>query len=153
MINQFTKFAIVNNSGQLLSFALGGVVNLKVTGWFITPSTGKVAYTVLADDDCGFDTTDTLADGAEILSGEINNTSNLFLGYIVQLEITHDEGTAADGTFDVYVLSGDATGELESDASGYQSAEINLLSLVGALTWPTGGADDEVLRSPVMRVS
>lgn len=147
MLSQFTKFAIVNNSGQLLSFAAGGRINLKVTGWFITPSTGKVDYTTLADDDCGFDGTDTLADGAEILSGEISNTSTLFLGFIAQLEITHDEGTLADGTFDVYMLTGDATGELESDASGYDSSELGLLSLVGGLTWHASGVDDELMRS------
>ncbi len=152
MLPQFYKFAVVNNSGSLLTYNNNGRMNLKVTAWFVTPATGKIDYTTLSDDDLGFEAGGSLADGAEIESTEINNTSNLFLGLQVQLEITHDEGTAADGTFDIYMARGDATGELPTDATGYGSAEDAKLEFVGALTWDPNGLDDEVMRSNVFAV-
>lgn len=142
---RFRQFILVNNSGQLLSFTPGGRINIKETAWYIT--SGKVTYAVLSDDDLGF-TSGTLADGAEIVGdNEVDNTSDLYLGSQVQIEITHDEGTLADGTFDLYMAQGDATGELETDASGYASAEANGLLFIGSLTWESNGLDDEVMRS------
>jgi hypothetical protein len=148
MLPQFYKFITVNNSGQTLTFTEGARLNLKVTGWFITPSTGKIDYTQLSDDNAGFPS-GTVVDGDEVLSTEIDNTSNLFLGLHVQLEVTHDEGAAADGTFVVFMEGGDATGELPSDASGYGSAEAAKLGGPRVLTWEPNGGDDEVMRSDV----
>ncbi len=152
MLSQFYKFVVVNNSGQLLTYNNNGRINLKVTAWFITPATGKIDYTVLSDDDFGFIAASSLADGAEIESTELNNTSDLYIGLQVQLEITHDEGTLAVGTFDIKLSRGDATGELETDASGYGDAEAAKLHTVGSLTWEPNGLDDEVMRSQVFAV-
>jgi hypothetical protein len=152
MLSQFYKFVVVNNSGSLLTFNNNGRMNLKITAWFVTPTTGKIDYTVLSDDDLGFEAGGSLANGAEIESTEIDNTSNLFIGIQVQLEITHDEGTAADGTFDIKLSQGDATGELETDATGYGDAEAALLYTVGSLTWEPNGLDDELMRSQVFAV-
>ena len=155
MLAQFYRFVVVNNSGSLLTFnaPATGRINLKVTAWFIDPETGKVTYAQLADDDLGFVADSSLADGAEIVGDvEIDNTTNLYIGLQVQLEITHDEGAAADGTFDVYIAEGDATGELPTDASGYDSAELNNLPMIGNLKWHASGADDEVMRSAIMPV-
>lgn len=152
MLTKFSKFIVVNNSGQTLTFDSNGRLNLKITGWLIDPNTGKITYTQLTDDDVNFIATNTLTNGSEQLADEIDNTTNLFLGYFVQLEVTHDAGTLADGTFDVYLTQGDATGELQTDASGYASAEDNKLHLVGSLTWESEGLDDEVMRSDVWEV-
>lgn len=152
MLPKFTKFIVVNNSGQTLTFDSNGRLNLKVTGWLINPSTGKITYTQLTDDDVNFITTNTLANGAEQLADEIDNSSNLFLGFLVQLEVTHDAGGLADGVFDVYMTQGDATGELATDASGYVSAEANKLFAVGSLTWESSASDDDVMRSDVWEV-
>lgn len=152
MLPKFTKYIVVNNSGQTLTFDSSGRLNLKVTGWLIDPATGKITYTQLTDDDMNFITTNTLTDGSEQLGDEIDNSSNLFLGHLVQLEVTHDEGTLADGTFDVFVAQGDTTGELATDASGYASAEANKLVFVGSLTWEPNGLDDEVMRSDVLEI-
>ncbi len=152
MLPKFSRFIVVNNSGQTVTFDSNGRLNLKVTGWIVDPDTGKITYTQLTDDDVNFITTNTLADGSEQLADEIDNTTNLFLGYLVQLEVTHDEGTLADGTFDVFLAQGDTTGELQTDASGYASAELNLLHTVGFLTWESSGLDDEVMRSDVWEV-
>lgn len=149
MIPQFWRFICVNNSGQTLTFNNNGRLNLKVTGWIVDPTTAKITYTQLADDDFSFIAASTLADGAEILSDEISNTSTLYIGLQAQLEVTHDEGSAADGTFDLYFEGGDATGELPSDASGYGSAEDAKLGNVRVLTWEPNGQDDEVMRSDV----
>ena len=153
MLPQFRKWVLVNNSGQLLTFNSNGRINIKETAWFITPSTGKVNYAQLSDEDLGFVAASTLADGAEIVGdNEVDNTSNLYLGSQVQIEVTHDEGAAADGTFDLYMAQGDATGELEPDATGYASAEANKLQFVGSLVWESNGGDDEVMRSPVFEI-
>ena len=152
MINQFYKFVLVNNSGQLLTYEYNGRLNLKMTGVIVTPATGKLAYANLGDDAFGFIAASTLAYTAEIESTEIDNTSNLYINLLVQVEVTHDEGAAADGTFDLYYSSGDATGELEVDADGYNSAELNKLTFVGSLVWESTAVDDELVRSPVFTV-
>ena len=66
--------------------------------------------------------------------------------------VTHDEGTAATGTFDIYLDGGDATGELASDATGYDTVELAKLQYIGNLTWQASGADDEVMRSAVINI-
>lgn len=152
MLPRFYKFIVVNNSGQTLTFDNNARLNLKLWAWIIDPTTGKMTYTQIADDDMNFVATNTLSDGAEQLGDEIDNTSNLFVGLRVQLEVTHDEGTLADGNFDLYVSTGDATGELESDASGYASAEANGLQIKNVLVWEPNGLDDEVMRSPMREV-
>jgi len=152
MLPKFTKYIVVNNSGRTLTFDNGGRLNLKVTGWIVDTSTGKITYTQLTDDDMNFIATNTLTDGSEQLGDEIDNSSNLFLGHFVQLEVTHDEGTLANGTFDIFVAQGDATGELATDASGYASAEANKIFTLGSLTWEPNGLDDEVMRSDVLEL-
>lgn len=151
-LSQFTVFVVVNQSGQTVTYSAGGRFNLKVTGWFIDPSTGKITYAQLSDDDLSF-TTGTLVNGAELQSSEIDNaTTTKYLGYQVQLEVTHDAGGLADGTFDIYMDGGDATGELMTDATGYADAEASGLTHIGSLTWESNGQDDEVMRSEVFNV-
>jgi len=153
MIPQFYRFIVVNNSGQTLTYNSNARINVKVTAWYYNVSTGKIVYAQLPDDDLGFVAASTLADGAEIVGdNEIDNTANLYIGLQVQLEITHDEGAAADGTFDVYIAGGDATGELPTDASGYGSAEAAKLRFVGSLTWEPNGGDDEVMVSNIWSI-
>ncbi len=152
MLAQFRKWVLVNDSGQLLTYNAGGRINIKETAWFITPATGLISYAQLADDDLGFIAGSSLADGAEIVGDvEIDNTSNLYIGSQVQIEITHDEGSLADGTFGLWLAEGDAAGELQTDASGYDSAASNL-RLVGSITWHSAALDDEVIRSRAWEV-
>jgi len=152
MLPQFYRVIVVNNSGQTITYNNNGRYNLKVTAWYIDTSAGKVTYAQLSDDDLGFGAGDSTVDGGEDKSSEIDNTSNLYLGAQIQLEVTHDEGAAADGTFDLYLDGGDATGELASDASGYASAPANKLTLIGKLVWESNGLDDEVMRSQVIQI-
>ena len=58
----------------------------------------------------------------------------------------------ADGTFDLYMAMGGATGELETDASGYESAEANKLKIIGSLVWESNGLDDQIMRSQVFTI-
>ncbi len=146
MLSKFWKIIGVNNTGQTITFNNGGRLSLKITIWFLDPSTGKMDYTTVSSDDFGFEAGGSLVDGGEILITEIDNTSNLMLGAQVQMELTHDEGTAAAGTWDLYLDSGKVSGELASDASGYDDAETNGLDFIGSLTWPSAGADDELVR-------
>jgi len=149
MLSKFYGFVVVNNSGQLVTFNNNGRLNLKITGVYIDPATGLLDLNQLADDNLGFVAGQSMANGAERQCTEIDNSVNLYVNALVQLEVTHDEGTAADGAFDIYYEAGDATGELPSDASGYDDAETNRLTYLGSLTWHAAGADDEMMRSPV----
>jgi hypothetical protein len=150
---QFRKFIIVNNSGQTLTFNNNGRINIKETAIHFNTTDGKPVYTPLVDDDLGFIAASSLVDGAEIVGdNEVNNTSTLYVSSQVQIEITHDEGTLADGVFDLYMAMGDASGELETDASGYASAEANKLHHVGSLVWESNGLDDELMRSQIFAI-
>lgn len=153
MLPQYRKYVLVNKSGQTLTFNSNGRINVKETCWLVDTDTGKVTYTQLSDDDLGFIAGQSVADDAEVVGDtEIDNTVNGYLGSQVQLEITHDEGAAADGTFELYMAGGDATGELPTDASGYAGAPANGLRLIGVLTWESNGLDDEVMRSNVFDI-
>lgn len=152
MLPQFRKYILVNNSGSLLSFDANGRINIKETAYRFNTA-GEMEYIPLADDDLGFVATDTVADGAEV-EGDIviDNTQARYVGSHVQIEVTHDEGLAADGTFDLYMAQGDAAAELETDGSGYNTAEANKLEVIGNLTWESNGGNDEVMRSPVFEI-
>ena len=152
MLPQFRRYAVFNNSGQTVTFNNNGRVKLKYTSIYIDPSTGKLVYSSPCVCRLSFIAGQSVADGAEVLSDEISNTAYKYINDQVQLEITHDEGTAADGTFDIYLLGGDATGELPSDATGYADAEANKLLMIGSLTWESNGLDDEVMTSNVFTV-
>lgn len=158
-IPQFWRLAVVNNSGQTLTFNSNGRVNMKVTAIEFNTTDGDLIYTPLADNDCDFDAGRSVADGTGIMddssllmTAEIDNTANEYVGLQVQLEITHDEGAAADGTFDVYLLGGDASGELQSDASGFLDFDDGNPRSIGSLVWNASGGDDEVMRSDVFSV-
>jgi len=150
---QFRKYILVNNSGQTITFNNNGRINIKETAIHFNTTTGKVVYTQLADDDLGFIAGQADTNGSErVGDNEVDNTSNLYVESQVQVEITHDEGTLADGTFDLYMAMGDASGELETDASGYASAEANKLHILGSLIWESNGLDDEVMRSQIFHI-
>jgi len=155
MLSKFTKYVLVNNSGATITHGGTelGVINLKIIGWYITPSTGKIAYAETVEDDMGFDGTDTITDTSEVLSSEVDNSTNLYIGHLVQLEVTHDEGAAAVtavGNWDLYVDNGDTTAELSSSAAGYTDAETAKLQFVGSMV--CDGGDDELIRSQVWNV-
>ena len=89
MLPQFYQFILVNNSGQTVTFNSNGRLNLKITAWIIDPSTGKITYTQLTDNDFGFVAGQSMADGAERQTDvEFDNTGNLYVGLQVQVEVT-----------------------------------------------------------------
>lgn len=149
---QFLRIVAVNNTGQTITYNSNGRLNLKITGIYYDSSTGKPVYTQLSDDDFGFEAASSTADGGEDKTSEIDNTSTDYENFHIQLEVTHDEGAAADGVYDLYLDGGDATGELATDASGYDDAETNVLDFIGPLVWHASGGDDELMRSPVFEV-
>jgi len=152
MLPQFRRYILVNNSGDLLSYNANGRINIKETAYRFNTA-GEMEYVAIADDDLGFIAASTVADGAEVMGGNIiDNTQARYVGSQIQIEVTHDEGTAADGTFDLYMAQGDAAGELEPDATGFVSAEANKLEPIGSLTWEASAADDDVQRSPVFEI-
>jgi len=156
MLNQFYRFALMNNTGQTNTFTDGGVVALSIYGVIVTPSTGKLAYATIdaSEDFAGFTAGGhTWSDGAEKISvAAIDNTTNLYINALVQLTISHSEAAAAVGSWDLYLLSGDAAANMENDSNGYVSAEANKLTFIGSLNWLTGGTNDDEQMSPVFTI-
>ena len=152
MLPRFFRIRVFNNSGQTVTFNNNGRFNLKAWGWIVNPTTGKITYTQISDDDLSFIAASFVAAGDEETSDEIDNTTTLFLGLLIQLEVTHDEGAAADGTFNLHLDSGDASGELQSDASGFTNSEVNKIQSIGPLIWDGSRGDDEVVRSDTIHI-
>ncbi len=158
-IPQFWRLAVVNESGQTLTFNSNGRVNMKATAIHYDTTNGKVIYTQLSDDDCDFDAGRSVVDGTGIMddssllmTAEIDNTANKYVGLQVQLEVTHDEGAAAVGRFDIYLLGGDVTGELQTDGPGFLDFDDGSCDLIGSLIWNSSGGDDVVIRSVVFEI-
>ncbi len=133
MLNQYYRFHIVNNSGQTVTYdTAGGRIVLHVQPFYINPSTGKIVYSgnssiaVLTGGN-------TVANGGFIKTAEQDNSSDLFLGALVSVEVKHDEGAAAEGTFDIYYESHLQSGFLPSDHDGFSDPETNGLTSVGSL--------------------
>ena len=149
MIGQYNRFVIVNNSGYTLTYNDGARITLNVIGYYINPSTGKIAYNTVGADTCGFTASSSLANGEEIISSsEYANATDLYLGYLVEMDITHDlAASCAGGTCDLYLATGTSSGAVQTDATGYLAAETNKLPLVGTLTFPTGLTNDDRLFS------
>jgi len=103
MLPQFYRFIAVNNTGQTITYNNNGRLNLKITGVKWDDTNSEWDYTPLSDDDFGFGAGDSTADGGEDKTSEIDNTTNKYAFVQVQLEVTHDEGAAADGTYDRHV--------------------------------------------------
>jgi hypothetical protein len=148
MIPRFWRVIVYNDSGQTVSYDTNGRFNVKVTGVHIDPTTLKVTYTQLTDDDCSFVATSTVADGGEVKTDEIDNaSSSLYIGLIIQVEVTHDAGSAADGAFHVFFDGGEATAQLASDAAAYDDAKSAGLQPLGTVPWSSSYVDDELARS------
>ena len=153
MLSKITQYVLVNNSGATItSTNTPCSINLKIIGWYISPTTGLITYADTVEDDMGF--SGALTDTSELESDEVDNgTTNKYLGHLVQLEVVHDEGAAAvtaDGTWDLYVTGGDTTAELSTDAAGYTDAETAKLQFVGSMV--CDGGDHELIRSQVFQV-
>jgi len=161
MIPQFYRIIVVNNSGDTITYNANGRLSMVLWGVIVDPTTGKLTYTEIASspDDLSFDAGRSVIDGAEVTdepsllaTDEIDNTTTLYINLQLQLEVTHDEGASADGTFDMYLDSGNATEELASDQTGYVDAEANKLRFIGSLTWEPNASDDDVQMSPVFTI-
>lgn len=153
MLPAFRRYVLVNNSGQTITFNNNGRINIKETCYRFNTA-GERERVALADDDLGFIAGGAILNTAEIVGDNvIDDTQTRYHGSHIQIEVTHDEGALADGTFDLYMAQGDAAAELETDAVGYTSAEGNMLEPIGSLVWEASGVvDDEDQRSPVFEI-
>lgn len=144
MLGKFYRIHVVNNSGQTVTGAEGGVIEVRITPVQMTPKTGKLFYGgVVVEDIVGTAT----ADGDDVKTAEQDNSTDLFPNALVALEVKHDEGAAADGTFDIYYESGAGASSLPSDQDGYSDPETNAMTFIGSLIWDASPSDDETLMS------
>ena len=152
---QFFRIRVVNKSGQTVTFNTNGRLSLMLFGLAIDPTTGLQTYTAIASspDDLGFIAGQAFANLAERASDEIDNTTTKYTGLQVQLEVLHDDGAAAGGTFDMYLDSGIASGQLQSDHSGYGlTGEEHGLTSLGSLIWLAANSDDDIVLSNMTHI-
>ena len=152
MLRKFYKFILVNNTNVTMTFDDGAVLNLKVTPIYTNPTTGKAVYGTVSEKDFSFTAGNTIVDGANVLTSEYDNSSDLFTGALVQLEANHDLAATATGSLDLYLSSGVVTSELEDDADGYVDPETNGLRIVSRMQWPAGLTNDDMDRGPEVEI-
>lgn len=147
MLGEYYQIIVVNNSGQTVTYdaPANGRINLAIQGVYVDPATGKPSYNAVSPTNA-FGAADSVANGGNWEFGEIDNSSTLYPNALVTLSVTHDEGAAAAGTFDLYYESG-ATGALPSDGSAYSDPETNGLQFIGSLIWDASPDDDQVMYS------
>ena len=65
------------------------------------------------------------ADGADVLSDELNNSSNLFLDSDLEINLKGSDA-AESGKVAIYILRGNATGELSDAGNALRLCTVNL---------------------------
>jgi len=139
MLPNYFKLHIVNNTGAQIDFSTDGANNnCVITGvpWKFN-SSGALEYgseqTLFADP------TADLANGGSVEAAtEMNNTSNLYLGYFCRC--TTDSDNASSGTIDIYWehSTDGAAGTYPSDETDFVADED--LTWVGQVVQPGGSA-------------
>jgi hypothetical protein len=124
MFPDYSKFHIVNNTGQTLPFQTTGTNNFVITGkpWKFD-SSGVLTYgsevTLFADNDT------SLANAAALEGAEFNNTTNKWLGMFCIAKLVTSAVATAQGGVDIYWewSTDGAAGTYPSDAAEWVIAE------------------------------
>ena len=147
MLSQYTKIILVNKTLQGNVYDNAGRVSLIITGIYVVPSTGLLAYDDFSADDFSFGAGETIANDGEVESSVIDNTSNKYINAFIQINVIHSAGATAVGSWDLYLDSSNLTNTMQSDSAFYTDAETNKLPFIGSLVWPSGGSDDDLFYS------
>jgi hypothetical protein len=119
-LSKYFKLHIVNNTGATINFGTGAANNTFVImgmPWKLT--SGALVYgteaTIFADP------SSDLTNGSSTEGSEIDNSSNLNLGYFCRADLQTDNASA--GTVDIYVEYATATGVYPSDEADFDAEE------------------------------
>ena len=119
MLDKYWRLRAVNQTGQTLTLADGGLLAVKMTPWKFT--SGALVYGTVIDDDIG--QTATIADDAETEGDTQDNRTNLYLGILGTFEVTHDLDAAA-GEYRLYYEHCEDDSSWPSDASDFVITDL-----------------------------
>lgn len=119
MLDKYWRLHAVNETGQTLTLADGGLLAARMTPWKLT--SGALVYGTVITDDIG--QTATIADDAVTEGDTQNNITNLYLGILGTFEVTHDLDAAA-GEYRLYFEHCEDNSSWPSDASDFVIADL-----------------------------
>lgn len=125
MLPKYFKFVIENVGDNTIEFSTDGANNtFTITGYGVKWNSGALSYGE-TDETLFADPSTDLASGAALASSEIDNSSNLYIGYWCLAEIASDANDS-DGQLDIYwqwASSSASASDYPTDASQVIEAE------------------------------
>ena len=138
MLPEFYRFRVLNSTDQTLTYNNAARIEVHVTPWKMT--SGAMAQGALIEETASLLTTaGTLAAAAQAEGSEIDNTTNLYIGFTGLFYCIADV-TSTDGTMDLYL-------ETSYDGTLWPSdlADFDITTdciLLGRLTMSTDAEDE-----------
>ena len=137
MLAKYYRLFCENQSGESLSFDLGGIIAVRLTPWKL--SGGDLVYGNVITEDFGHDGIDELTDGSVAVGSVIDNTSDKFWGVKGYANVQCDLD-AAVGEFNFYLEESDVINDhWPSDADTFGVAIYTKLICI----LPVDPADDD----------
>ncbi len=126
MLAKFWRIRMINETGQIMTFADGARIAIRAMGWKI--SSGNLTYGTVITETLGFGS-GTIANNGEVESAVVDNSSNLFWGINGTFEITHDLD-AAVGQCKLYLEYSDNDGNWPSDSLDFVIGDLILIAVL-----------------------
>ncbi len=142
MLAPYWRLRVLNSTDQILTYADGARVNVRMRPWKLTA--GVFSYGASIVDDMGFGA------GTIALSGESegdvqDNTSNLYWGMVAGFFEAIADLSSTDGTVYLYIEESDDNVNWPSDAADF--AIDSHMTLVSALALSTDAVDEDASKN------
>jgi len=139
MLAPYWRLRQVNKTDQILTFADGARINVRMRPWKLI--SGVLTYGSSIIDDMGF-TTGTIAIDGESEGDVQDNTSNLYWGIAAGFFEVIADLSSTDGTIYLYLEESDDNTNWPSDAADFD-IEKHLGSPIAALDLSTDAVDED----------
>ncbi len=137
MLPKYWRLRILNATDQILTYADGARVNVRMSPWKLV--SGALSYGTTITDDMGF-TTGTIAIDAESEGDAQDNTSNLYWGVNGFFEVIADL-SSTDGPAYLYLEESDDNTNWPSDGADFDIEKH--MTLIAALDLSTLAVDQD----------
>jgi hypothetical protein len=138
MLAKYWRLRVLNSTDQILTYAAGARVNIRISPWKL--ASGILTYGTTIVDDMGF-TSGTIAIDGESEGDVQDNTSNKYWGINGFLEVIADL-SSTDGTAYLYLEESDNNTDWPSDAADFDIEKH--MTLVAVLALSTDAVDEDV---------
>jgi len=143
MLSKYYKLHGVNESDQIMTYADGARIAIRLMPWVI--ASGALSFRTTITDDLGF-TTSTIADDGLKSGSSHDNSTNLDFGIKGFIEVTHNLATA-DGVFRLYLEESDDDTNWPSAGDSFDVSkhcrQIAVLSIVNDAVNESSGVNFE----------